>query len=117
MAYETLKTRPEFYDATSRTLFIDAVEWAGERMAQGLRGYLNFYERGPEEIIVMVKSDSRYSPFLALSRLQAEVCKRGLNSKISYHCNGFVPSEDPNQLVFNLDDLAEEFFWDNDIFK
>jgi hypothetical protein len=103
---DSLKNNGRSYDATSRTAFIDAVEWAGERMAAQLRGYVSFNERGPVNIFIRAR---KYSPFLCMSRLQAEVNNLRLSSRISYITNGSASEEDLGNLIFNLDEIADQY--------
>ena len=115
---DSLKNNGRIYDATSRTAFIDAVEWAGERMAAELRSYTSLHESGPINIFIKAR---RYSPFLCMSRLQAEVNALRLTSRISYITNGSATEKDLGNLVFDLDAIADQYPPDrddrNDIFK
>ncbi len=100
-----LNKKPEYYDASSRTMFIEAVEYAGERMAVELREYVRVHGRSPEDIVVKVRRKSLYSPCLPVSRLQRELNESGLTSRLDFSFNGAS-----GELNFNLDKMADEYF-------
>ena len=105
MEDSSLKGKPEFYDASSRTRFIQAVEYAGEKMVAGLRSYVGLYNKGPAEIVIRVNEKSEYSPCLPEARVYREVKRLELSSRVFYSLNGAS-----GELVFDLDALADEYF-------
>jgi len=101
------------YDVSSKMTFVDAAEYATQKMLASLRDYIEVNERGPARIMIRCK---RYSPFISITRLNDELKDLGLTSRLDFSSNG-----DSGDLTFDLDTLADNYFQDilykGEIFK